>query len=221
MEMFKLNLIALFLIISCGTSWATPPTRLYSYVPNATIDPNQNNTNENALYTYVQTGVDTYAPGSISAADINANASIAYSQLSLTASIKQSDIATGGFLMPSGAVFFMATGSCPSGTTDVSSTYANKYVKINSTQLTSSGVVLTGTTDSHTLSTAEVPSLTYTVAADSGANPSTTSFLGRSGSPSGTFTGNTSGGGGGHTHTISSATTLEPSSITMKACQVN
>lgn len=50
----------------------------------------------------------------------------------------------------------------------------------------------------HTLLVGEIPGLAYTVAADSGANPSTTSFLGRSGSPTGTFTGTTSGGGGTH-----------------------
>lgn len=208
--MFKLNLIALFLIISCGTSWATPPTRAYSYVPNATIDPNQNNTNENALYSYLQVGVDTYAPGSISASSINANASIAYSQLSLTNSILKSDLSSSvQFVLPTGAVFFMASGSCPSGTTDISVTYANKYVKINSTQLTSSGVILTGTTDSHVLTTAELPTgaaLGNASTANAGSNQL---------NPTG------NGGGGGHTHTISGATTLEPSSVTMKACQVN
>lgn len=201
---------------------ATPPTRQYNYNPNATIDPNQNNTNENALYTYVQTGVDTYAPGSISAASINANAAISYSQLSLTASIKQSDIATGGFLMPSGAVFFMASGSCPSGTTDISTTYANKYVKINSTPLTSSGVVLTATTDAHVLTQAELPAVGVTLDTnDTTAGSGSVVRVDNSAAITGTVTTHNLGSGSGHTHTISSATTLEPSSITMKACQVN
>lgn len=101
MEMHKLNLIILFLIVSCGTSWATPPTRTYNYVPNATIDPVQNNANENALYSYLQTGIDTYAPGSISSSDINANASISYSQLSLSNSIVNADISSTASILAS------------------------------------------------------------------------------------------------------------------------
>ncbi len=49
---------------------------------------------------------------------------------------------TSGILLPSGAAFFMATGSCPSGSTDISATYSNKFPKINSTAGTSSGVIL-------------------------------------------------------------------------------
>ncbi len=44
------------------------------------------------------------------------------------------------FFLPSGAVFFMITGSCPSGTTDVTTTYSDMFVRINATQGTTSGV---------------------------------------------------------------------------------
>lgn len=130
-----------------------------------------------------------------------------------------SKVATNGLLMPSGAVFFMVSGSCPAGSTDVSATYANKFVKINSTQGTSSGVVLTGTTDSHVLDITEIPAHTHTYNAPTspGAGGSGASY---SGTPSSTASGS-AGGGLGHTHTISSATTLEPSSVTMRSCQVN
>jgi hypothetical protein len=89
--MFNFKLIILFLLVPT-IALATPPTRTYNYVSNATIDPNQNNTNENAIYSYLQVGVDTYAPGSISSSAINANAAIAYSQLSLSNSILNADI---------------------------------------------------------------------------------------------------------------------------------
>lgn len=225
--MLKFKLIFLLLLIP-SVAFATPPTRQFNYVPNATIDPNQNNTNENALYSYLQTGVDTYTPGSISAASINANASISYSQLSLTGSIQKSDLASSvQFVLPSGAIFYMLTGSCPSGTTDVSATYANKFIKVNSTQGTSSGVILTGTTDSHILGITEIPSHSHTIPVQNnitpGAGQKIPSYSPNNVASDSNATSNTgsAGGGLGHTHTISGATTLEPSSITAKLCQVN
>ncbi len=122
--------------------------------------------------------------------------------------------------LPSGAVFFMITGSCPTGTTDVTSTYSNKFIKINATQGTSSGTVLTGTSDSHTLTTTEMPAHTHGAGySASGSAGSLYSIGGAVAAPE-VLTSST-GSGGGHTHTLSSATTLEPSSITMKCCQVN
>lgn len=38
-----------------------------------------------------------------------------------------------GIMMPSGAVFFMITGSCPTGSTDVSATYTDKFLMVNAT----------------------------------------------------------------------------------------
>ncbi len=135
-------------------------------------------------------------------------------------------VSTNGIPLPSGSVFFMVSGSCPTGTTDVSSTYSNKFVKINSTQATSSGVILTGTTDSHTLTAAEsgLPAHTHTIETNDttggGGN-----FVRNDASSASTGTQTTSSTGGtsaasGHVHTLSSATTLEPSSVTMRACQV-
>lgn len=212
-------LLSLILAFYSFNAYAAAPSRPFNYVSNNTIDPVQNNTNENTLYTYLQTGVDTYADGSIVGDDISASAAIPYSKLALTGSIGPSDISSGSFLLPSGAVFFMITGSCPTGTTDVSGTYSNKYVKINATAGTSSGVVLTGTTDSHVLTVPEIPAHThsYDTPPTPGAGGSGGSY---SGTPTSATTGST-GGGLGHTHTLSTASTLEPSSVTMKACQVN
>ena len=125
-----------------------------------------------------------------------------------------------GVLLPTGAVFNMISGSCPPGTTDVSATYSNKYVKINATAGTSSALALTGATASHTLTTAEIAAHTHTVTNSSG--PSGTDAIAwATGNLQAAVATSSTGGGGGHTHDITTATTLEPSSITMIACQVN
>ena len=72
--------------------FAAAPSRTYNYVSHTTIDPTQNNTNENALYSYLQAGVDTYAAGSIDNTDISSSAAISYSKLNLIGSITNSDV---------------------------------------------------------------------------------------------------------------------------------
>lgn len=49
--------------------------------------------------------------------------------------------------LPSGAVFFMVTGNCPAGTTDVSATYSDKFIRVNATGGS------TGGADTHTHTT--------------------------------------------------------------------
>lgn len=221
------KLLVLILLLIVTNVQAAPPTRAYTYVSNTTIDPAQNNANENALYSYLQVGVDTYAAGSITGAAISGSASIPYGSLSLSNSIVPSDIAAGAVMLPTGAIFFMLSGSCPTNTTDVSVTYNNKFVKINATAGTSSGVILTGTTDSTTLTAAQsgLPAHTHTAALNnSNGSPGDTGF--RNAPLGGGDTGTTASTGGtsasqGHTHTLSTATTLEPSSITAKVCMVN
>lgn len=115
----------IILLISTNV-YASPPTRAYTYVPNTVIDPAQNNTNENALYSYLQVGVDTYAAGSITGAaistsasipyvslslansivnsDISSSAAIAYSKLNLATSITRTDVASGYALVPTGGI---------------------------------------------------------------------------------------------------------------------
>lgn len=153
--MKKILLSICFMLILTGNIYAAAPTRAYTYVSNTTIDPNQNNTNENALYSYLQVGVDTYAAGSITGAAISPSASIPYISLSLSNSIVNADISasaaisankisSGYGVLPSGAVYFMAAGSCPTGTTDVSGTYSNLFIRINAVAGS------TGGSDTHT-----------------------------------------------------------------------
>lgn len=226
------KLLIIFLLFS-SVAQAAAPARQFNYVSQTVIDPAQVNANENSLYNYLQLGVDTYTAGSISNAAVSGTAAIIYSKLNLTGGIVNTDIASsaaiaasklalGGVVLPSGAIFYMLTGSCPSGTTDVSATYPNKFIKTNSTQGTSSGVVLTATTDSHTLIASEIPALLLTRTQSNGAGGGTAAAYTVANASDGTTSlVNVSGSGNGHTHTISSAATLEPSSITAKLCSVN
>lgn len=85
--MRKLSLILLALL-----SIAAAPNRQFNYTSHTTIDPVQNNTNENLLFSYLQAGVDTYSSGSITNDAVSASAAIAYSKLNLLNSVTNADI---------------------------------------------------------------------------------------------------------------------------------
>ncbi len=89
--MKKISLLIITILLATNV-YAAAPTRPYTYVSNNIIDPVQNNANENTLYSYLQTGVDTYSPGSITGSDISGSASIPYVSLSLSNSIVNADI---------------------------------------------------------------------------------------------------------------------------------
>ncbi len=76
--------------------YAAAPTRAFNYVAHTTIDPAQNNSNENALYSYLQAGVDTYSSGSITNDAISGSAAISASKLNLIG-ITQNMTNTGTF----------------------------------------------------------------------------------------------------------------------------
>ena len=147
------------------------------------------------------------------------------------------DNAETGLKLPSGAVFFMLTGGCPSGSTDVTTTYSDKFLRINTTQGT------TGGADTVAISEANLPSHTHPAGtltiADEAAHTHTAGFA-SSGSASNVVllgAGFTSGGaqpqtgaGTAHTHTISgsggatgsgTAVTITNPYLTCKMCQVN
>lgn len=98
--MCKFNLILLLLLFPAIAN-AAAPTRAYNYVAHTTIDPNQNNTNENALYGYLQAGVDTYSSGSITNDAISGIAAISYSKLNLINSITNNDISSSAAIVAS------------------------------------------------------------------------------------------------------------------------
>lgn len=149
------------------------------------------------------------------------------------------DNAAAGIILPPGAVFFMITGSCPTGSTDVTSTYSDKFLRINATQGS------TGGSDTVTLATTNLPSHNHGVSAITVANESahTHPVLGSWVDGSGTggadsLDTNTvhSGtkyqteGGTAHTHTLSgntdsagsgTAATITNPYVTCKLCQVD
>lgn len=98
--MRQLNLILLLLLFPAIAN-AAAPTRGYNYVAHTTIDPAQNNSNENALYSYLQAGVDTYAAGSIDNSDISGIAAISYSKLNLIGSVTNNDISASAGIVAS------------------------------------------------------------------------------------------------------------------------
>lgn len=85
--------ILLFLLFPT-VSFAAPPTRVSSYVANTTILSTAVTANENAIFNYLQAGVDTIADGSVVNADISGSAAIGYSKLSLGSSIVNADISS-------------------------------------------------------------------------------------------------------------------------------
>lgn len=215
MKKLSLFLVFLFSATLCFSAPSTTISIPNSFTPNTTISSSAMNSNFNTVQTTFNshTHEDITKVGAITSGTWQGNV------------VEKTYGGTGvttGIGLPSGAVFFMISGSCPTGTTDVSATYANKFVKINATAGTSAGTVLTGTSDSHTLTSTEMPAHVHRQITRgpvvSGAGPA------GGGNDSVVDSGNdtlSTGGGGGHTHTLSAATTLEPSSITMTCCQVD
>ncbi len=181
--------------------------------------------------------------GEIVNSDISSSAAIADSKLAqiTTASKVSATAITGGVVLPSGALFYMITGSCPTGTTDVTATYTGKFLRVNATQDS------TGGSDTVTITEANLPSHTHPSGTLTIANESAhTHIVNRGTSTEGNiyaFTmgsyltaGSTASGlpatsaGTAHTHTISgstgstgsgTATTVTNPYFTAKACQVD
>ncbi|MDD4980709.1 MAG: hypothetical protein PHC54_05525 [Candidatus Omnitrophica bacterium] len=147
--------------------------------------------------------------------------------------IPAANVPSTGFTLPSGAVFFMMTGSCPAGSTDVTATYSNKFIRVNATQGS------TGGSDTLSILEANLPSHTHPsgtlTAASAGAHTHTMSFGNVANSGQDIFGSGNSGNkatssAGDHTHTISgntgsagsgSAATITNPYVTCKMCQVN
>lgn len=93
--------IFIFLLL-CTNAFASPPTRLFSYSSGSVIDSSDVTDNENAIFNYLQGGVDTISDNSIVNADVASNANIQSEKLNLTA-VAQS-ISNTGTLANAGAV---------------------------------------------------------------------------------------------------------------------
>jgi len=123
----------------------------------------------------------------------------------------------------SGDVVLSSSADTPDGFTDKSSTYGNKFIRINSTALSEAG---SDTHDhgaasgSHTISISEMPAHTHTVSKKSsgaiGSSPPTLSS--DTDTDNNTLTTGSTGGGSGHTHTISSVDNI-PAYVTLKLFQ--
>ena len=149
--------------------------------------------------------------------------------------IPAANIPSVGFTLPSGAVFFMITGSCPTGSTDVTATYSDKFLRVNATQGT------TGGSDTVTIATANLPVHTHAVGTLTAANESAHThpiqlYEGVAASDNPSEVGSvpatlkSTGSGTAHTHTLSgatastgsgTATTITNPYVTCRMCQVN
>ena len=189
-----------------------------SFTPNTTISSSAVNSNFNTVQTTynAHTHTDITQVGAITSGTWQGNV------------VEKAYGGTGnanGIGLPAGAVFFMVTGSCPTGTTDVSSTYSNKFVRINATAGTTGGTdthTHGGATASHTLTTAEIPAHAHDMKASTGsaAGPPWISTQGTGSANDIDIDSENAGGGTGHTHDISSADNV-PAYVQMKACQID
>ncbi len=93
--MKKLIFVLGLLLLFTTNLWATSPARVYTYSTGETIDPAKVTSNEDVIFSYLSTGVDTYFDGSIVNADISGSAAITYGKLSLGSSLLSSDIKDG------------------------------------------------------------------------------------------------------------------------------
>ena len=103
-----------------------------------------------------------------------------------------------------GDMLLSSNATTPDGFTDVSATYADKFIRISATALTAAGAdthTHTFTSDSHTLTTAEMPAHTHTFTTYSGEANQSGACGGLVSNPISTGTTASAGSGGGHTHT--------------------
>lgn len=135
---------------------------------------------------------------SVSVSSPSANQIPVYNGSSWVATNTSTFMPSGGIIMWSGTVATIPTGWVLCDGTNSTPDLRDKFIvgaKQDSSGAAKTNITgsLTQSGGSVTISTANLPAsgLSYTVAADNGGTNSTVSFLGRSGSPLGTFTGTT------------------------------
>lgn len=124
--------------------------------------------------------------------------------------------------MRSGDILLSSSTTTPPSFTDVSTTYANKFIRISATALSTGGADTHdhgAATGSYTLGIADIPAHTHTVGLNNGVpgGVRTPENVGSTGTSDTIATGST-GGGGGHSHTVASANNV-PAYVTLKAYQ--
>lgn len=132
-----------------------------------------------------------------------------------------STISSNGFEVgKSGDLLLTSASSTPDGWTDVTATYSDKFIRINATALSTGGAdthTHGGTTGSHTLTSDEIPAHTHTFNtrySDDGGN-TYGNMRTVAGTAQETPASSSTGGGSGHTHTITSADNI-PAYMTAK-----
>ena len=107
-----------------------------------------------------------------------------------------------------GDVIFSSSSDTPDGWTDVSATYANEFIRVSATALSTGGSdthAHGSVTGSHTLTIAEMPAHTHSGHPYGSGAAETSSQRWSSGDGSSKLSSDSTGGGGGHTHSIASA----------------
>ena len=103
--MKKLFIFLLLTFAIIKVTYSAPPARVYTYITGEIIEASKNTANEDAIFRYLQTGIDTIAAsavttthildGTIANADISGTAAITYGKLSLGSSLLTGDIKDG------------------------------------------------------------------------------------------------------------------------------
>lgn len=140
------RLLLMFLLLP-SIAFAAAPTRGFNYTAHTTIDPTQNNANENALYSYLQAGVDTYASGSLTNDAVSGSAAISYSKLNLIGSITNADISPTAAIV--GSKLDLSTPGIIGGTSPAAGTFTTLTANtalVSSTATTLNGTVNLGST---------------------------------------------------------------------------
>lgn len=224
--MKKLFTLTVLLLGGPTLCFAACPSRDNTYIAGTVIQPADVLANEDALFQGIQDGLesDCIADGAITTAKL-ADGAVTSAKIANN-SITTDDLAfsiTQGNILPAGAVFFMVTGNCPAWTSDVSTTYANLFVRINATQGTLAG----SDTHTHTAGTYVGASHTHSIPYNGWTGENTSGargeIVGWTTTTLASFTANqTSGSGGAGTISGTSASANNfPAHVTMKACQVS
>ena len=212
-----LSSLLLVLVVATPCWAACPPTRDNNYIAGTVISPTEVMANENNLYQALQDGLatDCIADNAITTAKL-ATGSVTSADI-LDGTITSADLAfsVANQILPSGALFFMISGSCPSWSTDVSATYAAMFPRIAVTPGGTGGSSThthTGPSHSHTV---PASSAVWTQISRSGFNnylatTAADSTSGTSADPA------TSSSGTGTT----GATSHDPLFVDVKACRV-